>query len=224
VTDKADKADTAGTAGEPGRAGTPGSSGTPGDRHTPAATSPARPVRRRRTLRFGAGPEWSFAQLGATAVATAGVLVYLGALHRAVGGFDGVWWLLALVPVVTMPWSGSAASLGLWGVLLIGWFVLTPEGTYSWWALTAAAGVVAGHAATALSAASPSAGSFSRATVQRWIRHALVALCAAGAVMVAVAALSSRELGVGAVGLVIGLTGLAVGLWWVRTAPPTTPE
>jgi len=98
---------------------------------------------------FGAGPEWSFAQLGATAVATAGVLVFLGALHRAVGGFDGVWWLLALVPVVSMPWAGSIAPLALWGVLLVGWFVLTPAGAYSWWSLVAAAGVVVGHAAPA---------------------------------------------------------------------------
>jgi hypothetical protein len=159
-----------------------------------------------------------------TGVATAGVLVYLGALHRAVGGFDGVWWLLVLVPIATMPWSGSVVSLGLWGMLLIGWFLLTPEGTFSWWALIAAAGIIAGHAATALSAASPPAGSFSRATVHQWIGHALVALCAAGAVMVAVAGLSSRQLEVGAVGLVVGLVGLAVGLWWVRTAPPSTPE
>jgi hypothetical protein len=182
------------------------------------------PARRRRTLRFGSGPEWSFSQLGATAVATAGVVVYLGALHLAVGGFDGVWWLLALAPVVMMPWSGSAAPLALWGVLLIGWFVLTPEGTFSWWALPAAAGVIAGHAAHALSAASPPAGSFSRETVQRWVRHSLTALAAAGAVAVAVAALSNRNLTLGAVGLVIGLLGLAAGLWWLRTSPPSALE
>ncbi|TQM58565.1 hypothetical protein [Humibacillus xanthopallidus] len=182
------------------------------------------PSRRRRTLRFGAGPEWSFAQLGVTGVATAGVVVYLGALHLAVGGFDGVWWLLALVPVALMPWSGSAAPLALWAVLLIGWFVLTPEGTYSWWALPAAAGAVAAHAAHALSASSPPAGSFTRATVQRWIRHCLVALCAAGAVVVAVAALSSRDLTIGALGLVVGLAGVAAGLAWVRTSPPSSTD
>jgi hypothetical protein len=179
------------------------------------------PSRRRRTLRFGAGPEWSFAQLGALAVATSGVLAYLGALHLAVGGFDGVWWLLGLAPVVMMPWSGSAAPLALWGVLLIGWFVLTPEGAYSWWSLPAAAGALAAHAAHALSASSPPAGSFTRATVRRWVRHGLVALCAAGAVLVAVAALSSRDLTVGAVGLVIGLLGVAAGLLWLRTSPPS---
>jgi len=157
-------------------------------------------------------------------VATAGVLVYLGALHRAVGGFDGVWWLLVLVPIVAMPWAGSAAPLALWGVLLVGWFVLTPAGTFSWWALVAAAGVIVGHAAPALSAASPPAGSFSRVTVQEWMRHVLVAFSAAGAVAVTVAALSSRDLQLGAVGLVVGLLGLAAGLWWVRTSPPATPE
>jgi hypothetical protein len=188
-------------------------------------TQPAGPPsRRRRTLRFGAGPEWSFAQLGVTGVATAGVVAYLGALHLAVGGFDGVWWLLALVPVVLMPWSGSAAPLALWAVLLVGWFVLTPEGTYSWWAVPAAAGAVAAHAAHALSASSPPAGSFTRATVRRWVRHCLVALCAAGAVVVAVAALSSRDLTIGAVGLVVGLAGVVAGLAWVRTSPPASAD
>lgn len=186
---------------------------------------PAAPTsHRRRTLRFGAGPEWSFAQLGVTAVATAGVVVYLGALHLAVGGFDGVWWLLALAPLVLMPWPGSAAPLALWAVLLIGWFVLTPEGTFSWWALPAAAGAVAAHAAHALSATSPPAGSFTTATVRRWVRHCLVALSASGAVVVAVAALSSRELTVGALGLVVGLAGMAAGLAWVRTSPPSSAD
>jgi len=189
-----------------------------------AAVRPPDAPRRRRTLRFGAGPEWSFAQLGATAAATAGVLVHLGALHRAVGGFDGVWWLLALVPIVSMPWAGSAAPLALWGVLLVGWFVLTPAGTFSWWSLVAAAGVIVGHAAPALSAASPPSGSFSRVTVRQWSRHVLVALSAAGAVAVTVAALSGRDLQLGAVGLVVGLLGLAAALWWVRTSPPATPE
>jgi hypothetical protein len=189
--------------------------------------TPARPPdapRRRRTLRFGAGPEWSFAQLATTAVATAGVLVHLGALHRAVGGFDGVWWLLALVPIVAMQWAGSAPPLALWGVLLVGWFVLTPAGTFSWWSLVAAAGVLVGHAAPALSAASPPAGSFGRVTVQQWMRHALAAYTAAVAVAATVAALSNRDLQLGAVGLVVGLLGLAAGLWWLRTSPPATPE
>jgi len=159
-----------------------------------------------------------------TAVATAGVVVYLGALHLAVGGFDGVWWLLALVPVVVMPWPGTAAPLALWAVLLTGWFVLTPEGTYSWWAVPAAAGAVAAHAAHALSATAPRAGSFTRATVLRWVRHCLVALSAAGAVVLAVAALSSRDLTVGALGLVVGLLGVAAGLVWVRTSPPSSAD
>ena len=106
----------------------------------------------------------------------------------------------------------------------MGWFVLTPEGTFSWWALVAAAGVIAGHASPALSAASPPAGSFSRATVAQWARHGLVAFSAAGAVAVTVAALLGRELQLGAAGLVVGLLGLAAGLWWVRTSPPATPE
>jgi hypothetical protein len=180
--------------------------------------------RRRRTLRFGGGPEWSFAQVGAAATATASVIAYLGALHLAVGGFDGVWWLLVLAPVVLMRWSGSVGPLVLWGVLLIGWFVLTPEGAYSWWALPAAAAVVAAHAAHALSASSPPAGSFTRATLRRWLRHCLVALGVACVVMGAVAALSGHGLGVGGVGLVVGLAGVVAGLLWVRTSPPSSAD
>ena len=54
--------------------------------------------------------------------------------------------------------------------------------------------------------------------------QALIALCAAGAVAVAIAALLGRELGMGGLGLVVGLVGVAGGLFWLRTTPPTPPE
>ncbi|MCU1537061.1 MAG: hypothetical protein JWP82_1412 [Humibacillus sp.] len=182
--------------------------------------------RRHRTLRFGPGPEWSFAQVGAAVAAAAGVLVYLGAFDRAVGGLPGIWWFLVLVPLVTARWSGSAGPLALWVLLLVLWFWQAPEGTFTWWSLPAAAGVITGHAAPALSAGSPAAASFPAATLRRWVRHGLVALAAAGATAVTVAALLGRVggVGAGAVALVVGLFGLAAALVWLRTSPPLAPE
>ncbi len=82
----------------------------------------------RRAVHFGAGPEWSLSQLGATAAAMGGVAVYLASLSLAVGGFDAVWWALVLLPLLTMAWAGSAAPLVYWALLLYGWFTLTPAG------------------------------------------------------------------------------------------------
>jgi hypothetical protein len=199
----------------------------------PSAAGPLEPTEsgvaawgRRHTLRFGPGPEWSFAQLGAAAVASAGVLVHVGSLDLAVGALPGIWWFLALVPLLTARWSGSAAPLSLWTLLLLLWFWQTPEGTFSWWALPAAAGLLAGHAAPALSAGSPAAGSFGAATLRLWARRCLVALAAAGATAVAVAALTGRVTaeGPGAAGLVLGLAGVSGGLFWLRTSPPAERE
>ncbi len=192
----------------------------------PLPGDPTPPRRRHRTLRFGPGPEWSFAQVGAAAVASAGVLVYLGAFDRAVGGLPGIWWLLALVPLLTARWAGSAAPLALWALLLVLWLWQTPERSFSWWAVPAAAGLLTGHVAPALSAGVPAAGSFGAATLRRWARHCLVALGACAATAVAVAALLGRVdgVGAGAVGLVVGLLGLSGGLLWLRTSPPLTPE
>ncbi|MEO7448775.1 MAG: hypothetical protein ABI336_10925, partial [Humibacillus sp.] len=154
-----------------------------------ATTAASAPPRRHGTLRFGPGPEWSFAQLGAAGLASAGVLVYLGALDRALDGLPGIWWFLALVPLLAARWSGSAAPLSLWALLVLMWFWQTPEGTFSWWALPAAAGLLAGHAAPALSAGSPAAGSFGSQTLRLWAHHCVVAIAAAGVTALAVAAL-----------------------------------
>lgn len=174
----------------------------------------------RRTLHFGTGSEWSLSQLGATAAAMGGVAIYLASLSFASGGFDAVWWALVLLPLLTMGWAGSAAPLTYWALLLVGWFTLTPAGSFSWWSLPAAAGCIVAHAATALSASSPPAGSLSVRTARRWARHTAVAFAAAVPVAVLAGLLAGRPPGLVPAAYVIGLGGVAVGLWVVRTSPP----
>lgn len=174
----------------------------------------------RRTVHFGAGPEWSLSQLGATAAAMAGVLVYLGSLSRAAGGFDPVWWSLVLLPLLTMLWAGSAAPLLYWGLLLYGWFTLTAAGSFSWWSLPAAAGCAVGHAATALSASSPPGGSFTARTGRRWLRHTAIAFLSAVPVALLAGLLTGRSGAVSAAAYVVGLLGVSVAVWLMRTNPP----
>ncbi|MFD1055496.1 hypothetical protein [Terrabacter terrigena] len=178
----------------------------------------------RRTIHFGAGPEWSLSQLGATAAAMGGVLVYLASLSLAAGGFDVVWWSLVLLPLMTMVWAGSAAPLFYWGLLLYGWFTLTAAGSFSWWSLPAAAGCVIGHAATALSASSPPAGSFTGRTARRWVRHTAAAFLAAVPVAVLAGLLAGRSIPLSPTAYVVGLLGVSVGVWLVRTNPPIERE
>jgi hypothetical protein len=189
---------------------------------TMAAVTVAPPVRR--TVHFGAGREWSLSQLGATGAAVAGVVVFLASLFLAVGGFDGLWWSLATLPVLTMAWAGSAAPVAYWTLLLYGWFTLTPAGSFSWWSLPAAAGLVVGHAAAALSASSPPAGSFTARTARRWVRHTALAFAAAVPVAVLAGLLAGRSLEVVQAAYVVGLGGVALGLWLVRTNPPAPRE
>lgn len=178
----------------------------------------------RRTLLFGAGPEWSLSQLGATAAAMGGVAVYLASLSVSAGGFDAIWWALVLLPLLTMGWAGSAAPLAYWALLLYGWFTLTPAGSFSWWSLPAAAGCIVGHAATALSASSPPAGSLTARTARRWVRHTAAACAAAVPVAVLAGLLAGRSSGPVQAAYVIGLGGVAAGLWVVRTSPPPGRE
>jgi hypothetical protein len=187
----------------------------------PPATARSQPRLPRRTVHFGTGPDWSLSQLSATAAAIWGVTVYLASLSLAAGGFDSVWWGLVLMPLLTIAWAGSAAPLAYWALLLFGWFTLTPSGSFSWWSLPAAAGCIVGHAAAALSASSPPAGLISAPTARRWVRHTAVAFAAAVPVALLAGLLAGRSLGPVPAAYVIGLGGVAVGLWFVRTSPPT---
>jgi hypothetical protein len=109
----------------------------------------------------------------------------------------------------------------LWGLLVTMWFYLSPTGAFSWWSLLGAAGVALGHASAALSATTPPEGQIAREALLRWGRHTGTAYAAAIPVALLVGAVRDRDLAIGPVALVIGLLGLALGLWLVRSNPPS---
>lgn len=187
---------------------------------TASGPVPRRRGRGSRFLRFGSGPEWSMHQVFLAIAATAGVVLYLVALGGATGGFDSVWWLLAAVPLLTWPLSNSAAALVLWFVLILAWVNLTPSGSFSWWSLPAAAGVTLSHASTALAAAAPPSAPLGRATARDWFGQVAVALAAAAVVAVLAALLLGRAGRLSPAAYVIGLVGVAVGVWALRSTPP----
>jgi hypothetical protein len=153
-----------------------------------------------------------------------GALVYLVSLHRAAGGFEGLYWLLALVPLLTLSWVGSALPLAYWGLMLFGWFTLTPEASFSWWSLPAAAGVAVGHAAAALGASVPPATQLGRPELLRWARRTGVAAAAALPVGALAGVLAGRVGDAAPAALVVGVLGLSAGLLLLRTEPPAEPS
>lgn len=176
--------------------------------------------RTHRTLGFGVGPEWSTHQLALTAANTAGAAVFLAALHQASGGFDGIWWLLLVVPATTMSFAGSGLLLGYYAVLLAGWFYLTPAGSFSWWSVPAAAGLLLSHTASALSATAPPAAQLTRNQLERRLRPTAIAFAAAVVTAAAAAWLSGRGLGPNPAALGLGLVGVTLGVWALRRNPP----
>lgn len=176
--------------------------------------------RRGRLLRFGTGAAWSGHQLGLAAVGSAGAIAYLVALDRASGGFDPIFWVLAVTPAFLTKLNGSGVPLAFWTLMLFGWVHLTPAGSYSWWALLGAGGVALGHASAALSAAAPPSASFPAHTLRRWLRLLLVALAAAVGVGLLAGLLRGRVDGLGAVAQLLGLVALSVGVWLLRSSPP----
>lgn len=174
----------------------------------------------RRTVRFGVGPEWSPHQLALAAVSTLGAALFLLSLHLAAGGFEGIFWLLLVVPATTMSFAGSGGPLAFWSVLLFGWFHLSPAGSFTWWSVPAAAGLLASHAANAMSAAAPPAATFAVGSVTRWARCVGVAFAAAVVVAGGAAALSGRGLGASPAAYGLGLAGVALGVWLLRRNPP----
>lgn len=180
-------------------------------------------ARKRRLLRFGTGTAWSPHQLALAAAASVGALVYLVALDRASGGFEPIFWLLVPIPAFLLRLNDSGAPLAFWAFMLFGWFHLTPEGSYSWWSVVAAAGVTLGHAAAALSAAAPPAARFPASTARRWLRGSLMAFSAAVAVGLAAGLLRGNVDGLGAAAQLLALLGLTGGIWLLRSNPPETP-
>lgn len=177
-----------------------------------------------RTVRFGKGRPWSLPQLGLALAGVASAVVFLLSLQAASGGFDPLWWALAIVPLVTLGFAGSAAPLAFWGLMLTGWFLLTPSGSFSAWSVSAAIALVVGHAAAALSATTPPAGGFPVRVVRTWVGRVVLAALTAPAVAVLAGALRSGGLEASPAAYVIGLGGLAVGVFLLRTEPPAQPD
>ena len=189
------------------------------------ATPDGRPRRRRRftwTVRFGGGSDWSSSQLASTGAHVVGALVFLVALHRASGGFDAIWWGLAAVPLLTMSFAGSGAPLGFWGLMVYGWFYLSPAGSFSWWSVPAAAGLAIGHASAAVSASTPPQAHIARVELARWARWTGIAVAAALPIGAFAAVVVGRSTSLVPVAAVVGLLGVAGTLLLLRTRPPET--
>ena len=176
--------------------------------------------RTRRTVSFGRGRRWSLPQLGLAVLGVACAAVFLQSLWQASGGFDPIWWSLVLVPLVTITYAGSGAPLAFWGLMLVGWFVLTPSGSFSAWSVPAALALLFGHSTAALSATTPPTGEFPARTLRRWLRWVLVAAVAAPAVALLADTLAGDGLEPGPAAYVIGLGGLAIGIFLMRSEPP----
>lgn len=187
-------------------------------------TSLPTPARRWHAIRFGGGSSWSLPQLALAAAATLGVLLFLYGLWHAAGGFDPIWWVLGLVPMATISYAGSVAPLAYWALLLAAWFYLTPAGSFTGWSVPAGLGLLLAHAATALAATAPPGAGFGRATVRRWTRTTAAAALAAPAVALLTTLVSGRALAPSSAAYLIGLGGLTLGVFLMRTTPPDQPD
>lgn len=184
----------------------------------------ARPARRRRwLLRFPTGQTWSGDHLVLGALSSLGALVYLVSLHRASGGFDTLFWLLVPVPVLSIRMNDSAFPLAYWGVMVFGWFHLTPAGAFSAWSVLGAAGLVLGHTCTTISAGAPPSAVLPPGTARHWLGRSVPAWGAAVAVAAGAGLLTGRVDDLGPVAQLVGLTGLVLGVWFLRSNPPESP-
>jgi hypothetical protein len=177
-----------------------------------------------RTVSFTRGKHWSLPQLGLSLLGVASAAVFLYALSQSSGGFVPTWWVLVVAPLVAMTYTGSGAPLAYWGLMLVGWFVLTPSGSFSPWSIPAALALLVGHSTAALSATTPPAGGFSTRTVRTWLRRVLLAALAAPAVAVLAGTLRGAGLEASPAAYVIGLGGLAIGIFLLRSEPPVQGE
>jgi hypothetical protein len=60
--------------------------------------------------------------------------------------------------------------------------------------------------------------------LRRWAMQGAVALGAAGAVALGAGLLTGRVGGLGIAAQLVGLLGLALGVWLLRTQPPEEPD
>lgn len=173
-----------------------------------------------RTISFGRNVEWSLPQLGLALIGVAGAAVFLQCLWLASGGFDPIWWALVIGPLVTLAYAGTGVPLAFWGLMLVGWFVLTPSGSFSPWSIPGALALLVGHSAAALSATTPPAGGFSTRKIRAWLRPVLLAALAAPAVALLAGALRGGGLEAGPAAYLLGLGGLTIGVFLLRSEPP----
>jgi hypothetical protein len=152
-----------------------------------------------------------------------GVLLYLGALRMATGSLDPIWWMLVIVPLLTWPVSGSSGPLILWVVLLIAWVNGTHAGGLSWWSLLAATGAALSHGATALSDSGPPTWTVPASLIRHWLRWLVLAVAAAALVAALATLLTGRTGTLSPAAYGLGLAGLALAIWALRTNPPQTP-
>jgi hypothetical protein len=152
-----------------------------------------------------------------------GVLLYLVALRFAAGSLDPIWWVLVVVPLLMWPVSGSSAPLILWVVLLIAWVNGTHAGSLSWWSLMAATGAAISHGATALSDSGPPTWTVPASLVRHWLRWLALGVGAAALVAALATLLTGRTEHLSPAAYGLGLAGLALGIWALRTNPPQTP-
>lgn len=201
----------------------PRAAGDPGAE--PVTDDADRRHRWRRTVRFGVGPQWSLPQLALAGAGVAGVATFLGAMQLAAGALDGAYWLMLLpAPLVSLSWAGSGLPLAYWGALLVAWVWATPAGSFSWWSLLGAAGLAVSHSALAHGSSAPPTAGVPPESLRRWARELVLALSAALLVGATAAAIASRSQGASPAAYLIGLGGLAVGLWLLRTNPPRQPD
>jgi hypothetical protein len=184
----------------------------------------ARPARPRRwLLSFSSGQTWSADQLALGALSSLGALVHLVALHRASGGFDPVFWLLVPLPLLLIRMNDSAVPLAYWGLMVFGWFHLTPAGSFSPWSVLGAAGLVLGHTCTTISAGAPPSAVLPSGTARHWLGRSIPAWGAAVVVAAGAGLLTGRVDDLGPLAQLVGLTGVVVGVWFLRSNPPENP-
>lgn len=187
-----------------------------------AAPGSGAPMRRPR-LSFGGPRAWSASQLVLALLGSAGVATLLASLAQA-AALSPFWWLLALVPLVGLAYSGTVLPLALGVAIVYVWTVHVPVASHTWWSVPAAAGLLVWHAATSLAAALPSSATIPRALAGRWaVRSGTVALAP---VLAAAGVASAPVLGEtpAVLAALVALLGVVALIWFTRSEPPAERE
>ena len=191
---------------------------------TPSAGHPSGAVesasRTWRTISFGRGPQWSLPQLGLAVLGVASAGVFLESPVAGLG---------RLRPHLVVPRPRPSRDHHVHRVRRTARLLGPDAGRLvrahavrelSAWSVPAALALLVGHAAAALSATTPPAGEFSTRTLRRWLRWVLIAALAAPAVALLADTLQGGGLEASPAAYVIGLGGLSIGIFLLRSEPP----